>query len=104
MRRHLENLEDAGLIAERELAPGVRGRGRPARAFVLSDAGHQALESDYDHLATEALRFLAAGGRRGRRPPVRRVAASPSSSSGMPQSWLPPAPTPPPGSTPSSVP
>ena len=59
VRRHLENLEDAGLITEREVAPGVRGRGRPARSFVLSDAGHQGLESDYDHLATEALRFLA---------------------------------------------
>ena len=59
VRRHLENLEEAGLITEREAAPGVRGRGRPARSFVLSDAGHQALESDYDHLATEALRFLA---------------------------------------------
>jgi predicted ArsR family transcriptional regulator len=59
VRRHLENLEEAGLIIEREAAPGVRGRGRPARSFVLSDAGHQALESDYDHLATEALRFLA---------------------------------------------
>nr|WP_082593126.1 helix-turn-helix domain-containing protein [Phycicoccus sp. Soil803] len=59
VRRHLENLEEAGLITEREPAPGIRGRGRPARAFVLSDAGHHALESDYDHLATEALRFLA---------------------------------------------
>ncbi len=38
---------------------GHRGRGRPARAYVVSEAGHQALESDYDHLATEALRFLA---------------------------------------------
>jgi predicted ArsR family transcriptional regulator len=59
VRRHLENLEDAGLITEHEMAPGVRGRGRPARSFVLSDAGHQGLESDYDHLATEALRFIA---------------------------------------------
>jgi predicted ArsR family transcriptional regulator len=59
VRRHLENLEEAGLITEHEGAPGVRGRGRPARSFVLSDAGHQGLESDYDHLATEALRFLA---------------------------------------------
>lgn len=59
VRRHLENLEEAGLITEREPAPGIRGRGRPARSFVLSDAGHHALESDYDHLATEALRFLA---------------------------------------------
>ena len=59
VRRHLENLEDAGLIAAHEVAPGVRGRGRPARSFVLSDAGHQGLESDYDHLATEALRFIS---------------------------------------------
>ncbi|GAB3445997.1 transcriptional regulator [Phycicoccus ginsengisoli] len=60
VRRHLDNLAEAGLIAERESTHGVRGRGRPARAYVLSDAGHQALESDYDHLATQALRFLAA--------------------------------------------
>ena len=61
VRRHLENLEEAGLIVEREQAPtGVhRGRGRPARAYVVSDAGHQALDSDYDHLAMEALRFLS---------------------------------------------
>jgi len=62
VRRHLENLEDGGLIVEREHGPaaGHRGRGRPARAYVVSDAGHQALESDYDHLAMEALRFLSA--------------------------------------------
>jgi len=60
VRRHLENLVDAGLIAEREPAPGHRGRGRPARAYVLSEAGHTALASDYDDLATEALRYLAA--------------------------------------------
>jgi len=53
VRRHLENLD------ERFVALASRGRGRPARSFVLSDDGHQALESDYDHLATEALRFLA---------------------------------------------
>jgi predicted ArsR family transcriptional regulator len=60
VRRHLDNLTAAGLIGERELAHAGRGRGRPARSYVLSEAGHQALESDYDHLATEALRFLAA--------------------------------------------
>jgi len=60
VRRHLDNLVDAGLIAEREPAPGHRGRGRPARAYVLSEAGHTALASDYDDLATQALRYLAA--------------------------------------------
>jgi predicted ArsR family transcriptional regulator len=46
-------------VASREVAVAHRGRGRPARAYVVSEAGHQALESDYDHLATDALRFLA---------------------------------------------
>ena len=59
VRRHLDNLVELGLITSREAAAGNRGRGRPARAYVVSDAGHQALDSDYDHLATEALRFLA---------------------------------------------
>jgi predicted ArsR family transcriptional regulator len=59
VRRHLDNLVELGLITGREAAAGNRGRGRPARAYVVSDAGHQSLESDYDHLATEALRFLA---------------------------------------------
>lgn len=60
VRRHLENLTEAGLIDERESTTSAsRGRGRPARSYVLSEGGHQALESDYDHLATEALRFLS---------------------------------------------
>src|SRR5580765_7069271 len=53
VRRHLDNLTDAGLITERELVIAHRGRGRPARSYMLSEAGHQALESDYDHLATQ---------------------------------------------------
>ena len=77
VRRHLDNLTDAGLISERELAQAHRGRGRPARSYVLSAAGHQTLESDYDHLATEALRFLSAeaGDTAVRRFAEQRVAA-----------------------------
>ncbi|GAA4121882.1 transcriptional regulator [Knoellia locipacati] len=60
VRRHLDNLAESHLIEDREASPAGRGRGRPARAYVLSEGGHQALESDYDHLATEALRFLSA--------------------------------------------
>ncbi len=66
VRRHLEALADDGLIARRvdragQGGPGAhRGRGRPARAWVVSERGHAALTSDYDHLATEALRFLEA--------------------------------------------
>ncbi len=59
IRRHLENLVGAGLIEPHDGGTGRRGRGRPARFWVVSPAGHQALASDYDHLAGEALRFLA---------------------------------------------
>lgn len=58
VRRHVENLLGEGLIEAHE--PAVRrGRGRPAKSWVVSPAGHDALRSDYDLLAEEALRFLA---------------------------------------------
>jgi predicted ArsR family transcriptional regulator len=57
VRRHVENLSAAGLLEARDAA-GPRRRGRPARAWVLTEGGHRALVSDYDHLAGEALRFL----------------------------------------------
>lgn len=60
VRRHLDNLLETGLIESHESSSATRGRGRPARSFVVSDAGHQALDSDYDLLAVESLRFLAA--------------------------------------------
>ncbi|HEX2704296.1 MAG TPA: metalloregulator ArsR/SmtB family transcription factor [Candidatus Lustribacter sp.] len=59
VRRHIDNLVEAGLIAEHEMVNIRRGRGRPARSYVMSDSGHRALGSDYDHLAVDALRFLA---------------------------------------------
>jgi predicted ArsR family transcriptional regulator len=57
LRRHMENLAADGLVEARE-AGGPRRRGRPARAWVLTERGHQTLASDYDHLAGDALRFL----------------------------------------------
>lgn len=57
VRRHVDNLHAAGLVEPRE-AGGPRRRGRPAKAWTLTDAGHRALSSDYDDLAGEALRFL----------------------------------------------
>ena len=60
VRRHLDLLAEQGAIEERELATaGGRGRGRPARAYVLSEAGHAGMSSDYADVATSALRFLA---------------------------------------------
>jgi predicted ArsR family transcriptional regulator len=61
VRRHVENLAADGLVESRD-AGGPRRRGRPARAWVLTDRGHRALSSDYDHLAGEALRFLRTTG------------------------------------------
>ena len=60
VRRHVDNLAAAGLVESRDAREGAgpRRRGRPARAWVLSPAGHRALASDYDDLAGEALRFL----------------------------------------------
>lgn len=60
VRRHLDLLVKQGGIEEHEPANAVsRGRGRPARAYVLSEAGHVGMDSDYDDVATSALRFLA---------------------------------------------
>jgi len=63
VRRHLDLLAQKGAIEEHEPAAAGgagRSRGRPARAYVLSAAGHAGLDSDYDDMATSALRFLAA--------------------------------------------
>lgn len=60
VRRHLDLLEAEGLVVPWQGPVGrPRGRGRPARAFVLTDAGHAAMRSEYDALAEQALRFLA---------------------------------------------
>lgn len=60
IRRHVDNLVEAELIAAHEsVAP--RRRGRPARAYVVSGAGHRALASDYADVATAALEYLHDG-------------------------------------------
>jgi predicted ArsR family transcriptional regulator len=60
VRRHLDAMLAAGHVEAREAAlRGPRGRGRPARAFALTDAGHAAMTTAYDDLAASALRFLA---------------------------------------------
>ncbi len=59
VRRHLDALVEQGAVEPHEPAGVRRGRGRPARAYVISEAGHKALEADYDSLAVEVLRYLS---------------------------------------------
>jgi predicted ArsR family transcriptional regulator len=60
VRRHLDHLLADGLIETRiARVYGNRGRGRPAKTFMITDAGRSAFEHAYDDLATSALRFLA---------------------------------------------
>ena len=65
VRRHLDALVADGLVIDRERRPlgqQHRGRGRPAREFALTDAGHASFSHAYDDLATSALRFLTETG------------------------------------------
>ncbi len=60
IRRHLDALRAEGMIEIRRARPQAqRGRGRPAKLFVITDAGRSAFVHAYDDLATSALRFLA---------------------------------------------
>jgi predicted ArsR family transcriptional regulator len=60
VRRHLDALGDEGAVEEHEPgSTGARGRGRPARAYVVSERGHSSLRTDYEGLAADSLRFLA---------------------------------------------
>ncbi len=65
VRRHLDALAADGLATDREQRPlggAQRGRGRPAREFLLTEAGRAGFPHAYDDLATAALRFLAETG------------------------------------------
>lgn len=59
VRRHLSALLDEGHIADHE-PPGqhVRGRGRPAKSFVATTEGQQALTTAYTSVAVDAMAFL----------------------------------------------
>jgi predicted ArsR family transcriptional regulator len=60
VRRHLDALLEAGEAEVRD-APrrGRRGRGRPAREYLLTDSGRARFGHGYDDLAVSALRYLA---------------------------------------------
>lgn len=76
VRRHLEALLDEGAVEARDARTKARGRGRPAKEFVLTEKGREGFDQQYDDLAVEALRFLAeAAGEAGVREfAVRRAA------------------------------
>ncbi|WP_462186237.1 helix-turn-helix transcriptional regulator, partial [Frankia sp. CcWB2] len=60
IRRHLDAMVADGIITPTESrSRGPRGRGRPARRYALTEAGHHAGPSAYSDLAAGALRFLA---------------------------------------------
>jgi predicted ArsR family transcriptional regulator len=59
VRRHLDHLLEEGAIEVRaNRGPVSRGRGRPARTYVLTEQGREAFEKKYDDLAVQALRFV----------------------------------------------
>jgi predicted ArsR family transcriptional regulator len=60
VRRHLDALfADGAIVSTTPRQRGHRGRGRPARAFAITEAGREVFHQAYDDLAAGALRFLA---------------------------------------------
>ena len=59
VRRHLDAMLADGVVEPRVTGGLRRGRGRPARAFVLTEHGHTSMATSYDDLAVEALQFIA---------------------------------------------
>jgi len=61
IRRHLGVLEDSDQIVVHDATSGSapKGRGRPARRYVVTAHGQDALSHRYSELASQALRFLA---------------------------------------------
>jgi predicted ArsR family transcriptional regulator len=60
IRRHLDALVSDGVLEAREPHVALmRGRGRPSKVFVMTDAGREKFEHTYDDLAVSALKFMA---------------------------------------------
>ncbi len=60
IRRHLDALLTTDQVEAREQRVyGVRGRGRPARVFALTDAGRAGFYTAYDDMANATLGYLA---------------------------------------------
>jgi len=60
IRRHLDHLVLDGILQAREPHQALaRGRGRPSKVFVMTDAGREKFEHSYDDLAVAALKFMS---------------------------------------------
>jgi predicted ArsR family transcriptional regulator len=60
VRRHFDALIADEAIVEREPSTAARRRrGRPARAYVLTDRGQAQLDNSYEDIATAAMTYLA---------------------------------------------
>lgn len=60
VRRHLDALLADGEVQTRDATRrGPRGRGRPAKVFLLTESGRTRFGHAYDDLAVSAVRFLA---------------------------------------------
>ncbi len=63
VRRHLDQLLVDGVLESRDQRiSGARGRGRPAKVFVVTAAGRDHFDQRYDVLAAGALRYLQSTG------------------------------------------
>lgn len=64
IRRHLDAMLAEGVLVARDqpVRRGMRGRGRPARVYALSETGHERAPHAYDALALDALRLLQEAG------------------------------------------
>ncbi|MFD1082465.1 helix-turn-helix transcriptional regulator [Micromonospora andamanensis] len=64
IRRHLDAmLADGDVVAREQTVRGHRGRGRPAKVFLLTDAARSRCGTHhYDNMATAALRWIARTG------------------------------------------
>jgi predicted ArsR family transcriptional regulator len=58
VRRHLDALAADDLVAVWGAPVGRRGRGRPARRYIVTDRAHAVMSAGYDDLASSALRYL----------------------------------------------
>jgi predicted ArsR family transcriptional regulator len=63
IRKHLDAMLSEQFVEAREVrASGPRGRGRPAKRFVLTAAARESFPHHYDGIATAALRWIAEHG------------------------------------------